>query len=366
MKGVDDSHTEDLVEEAFRGIERFLEEKKNSDLLSIKDPLTERRGTGINRLSERFGIHLMKVDLFRKMSEDLYDYFGKLSSVQFLKEVLAQPEKFDEIYEMFSDDSSRQEFDWFVKYRVAYALLGKVAYDLFTPQITKEKWKEYLKQVERVGRSAFRIEEIVIKTEIDLLTEAFLIEQYRLPGIVEPQKGDFVLDIGAGFGETSLWFSKYVSEVGKVFTFEPSGYNFKILEENIRRNEVKNIEPVKAGVGKEEGEAAILGAGGSAFVSDTNSSGYRIPIATIDNFVRRKDLQKVDFIKMDIEGMELEALLGAQETIKTYRPRLAICVYHKGDDLLTIPKYLRSLIPEYNLYLRHATPSWTDTVLFAK
>lgn len=73
----------------------------------------------------------------------------------------------------------------------------------------------------------------------------------------------------------------------------------------------------------------------------------------------------ITFIKMDIEGSELEALKGAKETIKQFKPKLAICVYHKKEDLLEIPQYILSLNPGYKLFLRNAASIPTDVVLYA-
>ena len=70
-------------------------------------------------------------------------------------------------------------------------------------------------------------------------------------------------------------------------------------------------------------------------------------------------------IKMDIEGAELDALRGAEGTISKYKPLLAICVYHKRDDLLTIPEYIKSIVPEYRLFLRAYERTTTELVLYA-
>ena len=74
---------------------------------------------------------------------------------------------------------------------------------------------------------------------------------------------------------------------------------------------------------------------------------------------------RVTFIKMDIEGSELEALKGAQQTIQRDRPKLAICIYHKPEDMTDIPLYIKSLVPEYRLYVRHHSNRCSETVLYA-
>jgi hypothetical protein len=83
---------------------------------------------------------------------------------------------------------------------------------------------------------------------------------------------------------------------------------------------------------------------------------------SIDNVCENEN---VSFIKMDVEGSELEALKGAQKQIKANKPKLAICVYHKKEDLLTIPQYILSVRPDYKLYLRHYGGLTTDLILYA-
>lgn len=75
--------------------------------------------------------------------------------------------------------------------------------------------------------------------------------------------------------------------------------------------------------------------------------------------------EQVTFIKMDIEGSEYNALLGAKETICKYKPKLAISVYHKKDDLWKIPSLILEYNPDYKLYLRHYSFGYAETVLYA-
>ena len=75
----------------------------------------------------------------------------------------------------------------------------------------------------------------------------------------------------------------------------------------------------------------------------------------MDTYVERKNLPRVDYIKLDVEGAELETLQGAAKTIVRWKPKMAICVYHKPEDLWTLPKYIKSLRADYEFQFRHHT-----------
>lgn len=95
-------------------------------------------------------------------------------------------------------------------------------------------------------------------------------------------------------------------------------------------------------------------------ITCTDDCGY-IEINSNDNLLKNE--KNVIFIKMDIEGEELLALNGAHNIIQRNRPKLAICVYHKRKDLITIPQYLKSLMPVYKFYLRAHRPCAHEIVL---
>jgi hypothetical protein len=87
---------------------------------------------------------------------------------------------------------------------------------------------------------------------------------------------------------------------------------------------------------------------------------------TIDDFAESQAIEKIDFIKMDIEGAELLALKGAEKTIRKYRPKLAIAIYHSMEDFVSIPQWILNLDLGYELFLDHFTIYGEETVIFAK
>jgi len=83
---------------------------------------------------------------------------------------------------------------------------------------------------------------------------------------------------------------------------------------------------------------------------------------SIDNVIYPK---KVDIIKMDVEGSEANALIGSKETIRKWRPKLIISAYHKSSDLYNLPILICELCPQYKIFLRQYSFSWSETVLVA-
>lgn len=96
---------------------------------------------------------------------------------------------------------------------------------------------------------------------------------------------------------------------------------------------------------------------------NSEQKGIQIKTTSIDKTLQQK---RATFIKMDIEGSELQALQGAKNTIATYLPKLAISIYHKNDDLITIPQYINDISKnKYHFILRHHSCYANDMVLYA-
>lgn len=154
--------------------------------------------------------------------------------------------------------------------------------------------------------------------------------------------GDIVIDAGANEGILTLIYSKKVQRAGNVYAFEPDSKNLNTFKRNIELNrETGNIYLQEKGLWSNNSfiefyETGTVGA--SVFYEGKNSVKKRIEVTSIDEFIRQNDIQKLDFIKMDIEGAEIEALKGAVETLKFLKPNFAIASYHLIDKEYTYLK----------------------------
>ena len=174
------------------------------------------------------------------------------------------------------------------------------------------------------------------------------------------------LDCGGYDGYTSSAFARYTkNQYSKIVIFEPDARNMILCEQSMKQLQLHDLELIQAGCSDEEGnisfESGLQGMSHCTRGDSTNKTEI-VKIVRIDDIVN--DLE-VGMIKMDIEGMEMEALKGAEKTIKRDRPLLAICVYHKPGDTLEIMEYLHNIVPEYHYRLRHYSEDASETVLYA-
>jgi FkbM family methyltransferase len=152
--------------------------------------------------------------------------------------------------------------------------------------------------------------------------------------------GQTIYDVGAHEGMFSMFFSRAVGENGKVIIFEPHPENCSRILENLKLNKMSNVELRSIGLGKEKGKALLtfpdhdLARGTavkeirSKILAEKGAKTVEIEIDSLDHQIQ--DLPPPDFIKIDVEGMELDVLLGMQDTIKTYKPRLLIEIHGTG------------------------------------
>jgi len=182
-------------------------------------------------------------------------------------------------------------------------------------------------------------------------------------------KQEIFIDGGCLNGATSGDFMSWChGEYEKIIAFEPDSRSAEFCKKRIRSADKENIQLIEKGLWSSDTKLFFkeLDVPGASRV-DTNANAENqnvtsISVTSIDNVLNGKP---ATFIKMDIEGSELEALKGAEETIKKYHPVLAISAYHKPEDIVELPAYIRSIDPEYKFYLRSYHLEFTEIVLYA-
>ena len=162
-----------------------------------------------------------------------------------------------------------------------------------------------------------------------------------------PEEGGIVIDAGACDGTTAAKFA----ELGyKVYAFEMDKKNFE-LAKKVAKEKKFTVENFGLGSFKHKTKYSRFenNIGGSHF----DVTGDEVAeITTIDSYVREKKLPRVDFIKMDVEGAELEVLQGASTTIAKFKPILNLSAYHKWEDFWTLMNFVKSIRSDYEFALR--------------
>lgn len=165
--------------------------------------------------------------------------------------------------------------------------------------------------------------------------------------------GDYVVDAGANIGMFSVIASNAVGRGGKVFAFEPLKEISAILKENITENNCENITVVNDLLGDSNKSVKFFCDlennynGSSTVIQKENTKTLKLNQITLDDFVQKNSIQKIDFIKADIEGAERDLLRGAEQTIKKFKPKLSIRTYHLPDDPEVLYNLIKKYVPEY-------------------
>jgi FkbM family methyltransferase len=293
--------------------------------------------------------------------------------IEYLKFFVANSARLYETFATLADAESKHLFISLILFRI-------LGYRRIRLPLDRERYFAYRDRAHNSPANpsilaAFPIEHFEIEHDgrtfaIDCLAAniffSFHLKQYyfRRNGVaIEPRPGDMVVDAGACYGDTALEFAHRVGPGGHVYTFEVLPANQDLTEANLRQNaELGNVTLLRCALGSEDHN-------GTWPDGEPLNPGYRVqgsePMRSLDALVADGTVPRVDFIKMDIEGAELDALKGAAETIRRFRPRLAISIYHRPEDYYTIREFIRKLHPRYRFYLDNYTISDGETVLYA-
>lgn len=251
------------------------------------------------------------------------------------------------------------DYEFFLKNSEKY----QAAYELLADDLSREIFVAHLK-----GRISGCSDELA-----KLRSTCGYEYEYDLLDLTDEE---VFVDCGAFDGDTIREFAEHcLGKYSKIYAFEADKENAK----KIRNNTATHCEIIEKAVGNEDGvtyfyddnslysnvvESGLWGESTRRDLYGDQNSYIEVPITKLDTVLGDEN---VTFIKMDIEGSELEALKGAEHVIRRWHPQMAICVYHKAEDLFAITNYIHSISDgQYEYYLRHHSDNLTETVLYAK
>lgn len=232
--------------------------------------------------------------------------------------------------------------------------------------------REYFEENFEAYREAYQLMEDGFSRQVYLekMRKVFLLSD--ISQIVSPREEEYFdekvvltenevfIDCGGFDGDSALQFVKQCNgKYQDIIIFEPELSKKAAIEKNMGDN---RYQLYSLGVWSKNTKLCFKALGTSSSHVSEGKGGYVIETAALDETVYDR---KPTYIKMDIEGAEQEALKGCRKIIQTYKPKLAVCIYHKPDDLYKIPIMIKEMNPEYKLYVRQYANAWFDTVLYA-
>jgi FkbM family methyltransferase len=171
--------------------------------------------------------------------------------------------------------------------------------------------------------------------------------------ILGADRFEVAADLGAYNGDTARELIEFAPHIRKIIALEPDRRSYKKLlayAENLN-----DITTVQKAVSNKDSVAFFNAAAGRQ--SSFSDKGDEIETVTVDTLVSDK---KLTYLKMDVEGAEIEALCGAEKTLKNQKPKLNIALYHRSEDIFLIPLQIAQMNPDYRFYLRRHPyiPCW--------
>lgn len=202
-----------------------------------------------------------------------------------------------------------------------------------------------------------------ISGRIDYLRDCATDKKEVFETILKPQSDDHFCDLGAYNGDTIReWLSYTDNQYASITAMEPDRRNFRKLTQYTEQElNHERVQLIQAGGWSQDTMLSFAAKAGRN--SSLCGQGTLTEMRALDSVLNGAPCTA---IKMDVEGAEHAALMGAQHTIAMQRPRMNIACYHRNIDLFDLPETIRSIAPDYRLYLRHHpyVPAW-DVNLYA-
>ena len=179
----------------------------------------------------------------------------------------------------------------------------------------------------------------------------------------EPTPGAVVVDCGAFTGDTIPYFLEATGGDCHVYAIEAFSSNYSRLTETISAlGANKQITPLHMAVGAEPGELSIVGDtgyadGGAGVAASGRQDSERVRCETLDDLFADGSKGRISYIKIDVEGADLDVLRGGARLLRETRPVVAVAAYHTPEHLWQIPRFLLDTLGPCRLYAGH-DPAW--------
>ncbi|MBE6597291.1 MAG: FkbM family methyltransferase [Ruminococcaceae bacterium] len=190
--------------------------------------------------------------------------------------------------------------------------------------------------------------------------------------LLRAENFEYTADLGAYNGDTARELSRFAPSLKRIYTFEPDRRNFRKLSEYASAEERFEVLPFNLAAWSKE-ETLSFGAEGNrnSGVGDKSANQKTAKLTevkanSLDNIIFKNMPPRLDYIKYDVEGAEAEAIKGSAECIRRFSPSLLVSLYHRSEDIFSLPLTIAEEFPNYDLYLRkfRYIPAW-DLNLYA-
>jgi len=276
-----------------------------------------------------------KVANYKILSNSLFHEISNLSKLEEFyftsNEIVKYKKKISKIIRLFHDKKDREKF--------------KVLFNLRNKNYKNRNLLEY--KISKYREKTLPYLDAINKTNIKIILEG-----------------------GVYDGGDTIRFNKECKNVKKIYGFEP--FEFFIKQNKYADSIFSNskIEIIPKAIWNSKCKLILFGnieGSNSVLINDNNhkTNVNMVDAISIDEFVRSRRIKKIDYIKLDIEGAEMEALRGALNTLKWSRPQVAISIYHIKNHLIDIPEFLTNILDDYRFELHNYTSTFIDTILYA-
>ena len=215
-------------------------------------------------------------------------------------------------------------------------------------------------------KTYFNIIKYKLTGNISLLYDCQTDVKETFKNIIKPEKHSVYVDIGAYNGDTIREYVSFAGNDVSVYAFEPDNKNFVKLSDNIKKLDLFSIKLYNIAAWDKKDNLTFYSRSGRNSAHTTSHSSAKAKIISAD----RADAyisENVDYINIDAEGSDLQALIGLENVINNCKPTISCAVYHRNEDMFEIPLYLASKYIDFELYIRHFPyiPAW-DTNIYIK